>query len=196
MDPLLRPAPAGFVDLAVAGPGLVLDMRYHSASNFTGAPLPGYGAHGAWLRAEVAGALVRAQQALAGQGFDLGVYDAYRPARATRAMVAWAQRAGRDELLRGYISATSRHNRGTAVDVGLWRGGAEVDMGCPFDHFADAAHVHHAAGAFLAARLALRAAMEAEGFKPYDREWWHFERPVEGAEPQDVPYGLQEPDLG
>lgn len=48
------------------------------------------------------------------------VFDAYRPVRATQAMVDWCTRAGREDLLRdGYIASRSRHNLGLAVDLTL-----------------------------------------------------------------------------
>src|SRR5688572_27095691 len=46
--------PEGFVDLAAS---LKLEIRYATAENFTGAPLPGYGAPGAWMLAGAAKAL-------------------------------------------------------------------------------------------------------------------------------------------
>jgi D-alanyl-D-alanine dipeptidase len=56
----------------------------------------------------------------------------YRPARATRAMVQWAERTGRRALLdSGYIARRSRHNLGVAVDLMMvdLETGTEVPMG-------------------------------------------------------------------
>ena len=66
-------------------------MRYRDANNFTGAPLPGYEAGRALLRGEAAAALGRVQGRLRSKGLGLRVFDAYRPVRASEAMVAWAQ---------------------------------------------------------------------------------------------------------
>ena len=49
-DNALRAPPEGFVDLATAVHGIQLAPRYHTPDNFTGAPLQGYGAAGAWQR--------------------------------------------------------------------------------------------------------------------------------------------------
>ena len=51
-----------------------------------------------------------------------------------------------------------------------------VDMGCHFDFFDVAAHPVEdlVSDTAQAMRLYLRAHMVAEGFEPYDKEWWHF----------------------
>jgi D-alanyl-D-alanine dipeptidase len=182
------------VDLARVVPGVLLDVRYSTARNFTAAPLPGYEAPGAWLTEGAATALEVAQRALHPDGVGLVVFDAYRPVRATQAMVAWCHEHGREELLRGYVSATSRHNRGIAIDVGLasLADRAPLDLGCDFDTFTEAAHTANASGAALELRLLLSRRMEEAGFTAYSREWWHFERPDAAAPSWDVPYAFAE----
>ena len=78
-----NPPPAGWVDLQQHIPEIRCDIRYHTANNFTGAPLPGYGVPGAWLREEPADSLATVQKALNEQGLGLLVYDAYRPLRGS-----------------------------------------------------------------------------------------------------------------
>lgn len=172
------------VDLASMAPAPVVDLRYATPNNFTGAPLPGYLANRAFLRREAAAAFARASVLLAAQGYRLEVWDAYRPVRATLAMVRWTQRTRRTDLLRnGYIAERSRHNLGLAVDCTLIsdRTGREVPMGTLFDTFSDSAHTMSASGNVLENRLILRRAMERAGFTPYDAEWWHFALPVPNA---------------
>lgn len=172
------------VDLSGLAPAPLVQLRYATAGNFTGTPLPGYVANRAFLRREAASAFARASVALASQGYRIKVWDAYRPVRATDAMVAWTQRTGRTDLLRdGYIAERSRHNLGLAVDCTLvdMRTGTELQMGTPFDTFSDRAHTMSATGAELANRLVLRRAMALAGFTPYDAEWWHFAVPINGA---------------
>ena len=70
--PTLRPPPPGFVALVDVIPNLRLEIRYHTENNFTGAPVPGYAAPGAWLLVEAAEALARVQASLAPEG--LGLY--------------------------------------------------------------------------------------------------------------------------
>jgi len=198
-DPYRNAPPDGWVDLAGIR-GVVLDVRYHTSANFTGAPIPGYGAAGAWLRAAPAQAIERVQHRLAAQGKALKVYDAYRPLRGTLAMVAWAERTGNVALLDdGYIARRSGHNRGHTVDVSVVDAttGVELDMGTPWDTLTSASHTRAATGDALAHRLLLKEVMEAEGWKAYWKEWWHFTFPAEGDPPaRDVPYGCSEPPEG
>ncbi|MCY1060341.1 M15 family metallopeptidase [Nannocystis sp. SCPEA4] len=191
--PKLRPPPPGFVDLHAALPGACFAVRYATADNFTGAPLPGYDLPGAWLRERPAAALARAQATLAPEGLTFLVYDAYRPARASLAMVEWAGRSGRRRLVDdGYIARRSGHNRGDTVDLTLARSGScePLDMGSPWDHFGPESHFshQHASGAAMTHRRRLRRALQSAGFTPYDKEWWHFTFHDEGAVPLDVPY--------
>ena len=105
------------------------------------------------------------------------VVDAYRPVRATLAMVDWTERVNRPDLLKdGYIASRSRHNLGLAIDLTLIETatGRELEMGTPFDTFSAAAHTANASGTAAANRQILKAAMEREGFVNYDQEWWHF----------------------
>lgn len=195
----LRSPPEGFVDLRDAIPGISLEIRYHTPDNFTGAPVPGYGAPGAWLREEVAQALAAVQQSLAPGGLGLHVYDAYRPARATRAFVAWATRTDQVFLLNnGYIARRSGHNRGDTIDLTLVRleGGAPLDMGTLWDVLDERSHTMRAQGEALANRLVLRDAMRSVGFHPYSKEWWHFSFELPGAKHRDVPYGCFEAEEG
>ncbi len=152
-------------------------MRYATANNFTGAPLPGYFANRAYLRREAAAALARVQRDLRRAGLGLKIFDAYRPVRATLAMVDWTERVNRADLLRdGYIASRSWHNLGLAIDLTLidLATGTELEMGTPFDTFSAAAHTANASGEVAANRQKLKAAMEREGFENYDQEWWHF----------------------
>ena len=164
-------------DVRTLDQSIVVDLRYATANNFTGAPLPGYLANRAFLRREAAAALARVQRDLRPQGLGIKVFDAYRPVRATLAMVDWTQRVNRADLLKdGYIASRSRHNLGLAIDCTLidLATGRELDMGTPFDTFSAAAHTANASGRVALNRQKLKTAMEKEGFVNYDQEWWHF----------------------
>jgi len=164
-------------DLRMLDSNIVVDLRYATTNNFTGAPLPGYLGNRAFLRREAAAALARVQRDLRPQGLGLKIFDAYRPVRATLAMVDWTERVHRPDLLKeGYIASRSRHNLGLAVDLTLIDlvSGRELEMGTPFDTFSPAAHTANAMGQAAANRQRLKAAMEREGFTNYDQEWWHY----------------------
>jgi D-alanyl-D-alanine dipeptidase len=165
------------VNVQSLDPTIVVDLRYATPNNFTGAPLPGYQANRAYLRREAAAALALVQRDLRPRGLALKIFDAYRPVRATLAMVDWTERVHRSDLLRdGYIASRSRHNLGLAIDLTLidLATEQELEMGTPFDTFSAAAHTANASGLAAENRQQLKAAMEAEGFLNYDQEWWHY----------------------
>jgi D-alanyl-D-alanine dipeptidase len=183
---------AGLEDVRTHAPDVRVDLRYATDDNFTGRRLPGYCAADPFLRERAARALGRAEGKLNRDGLGLVVLDAYRPARASRAMVRWARRTGRTHLLNGWIAARSNHNRGAAVDVTLVRlaSGRALSMGTEYDTFSSRSATTAVGGKALRNRLRLKRALEREGFRNYRREWWHFDFPAELAAPRlDVSLG-------
>lgn len=177
-----RAADSILVELKTLDPSFMVEMRYATANNFTGAVLPGYNANRAYMRREPARALAAVQRQLATRGLGLKIFDAYRPVRATEEMVRWTERVNRPDLItNGYIASRSRHNLGVAVDLTLVNlsTGHELEMGTSFDTFSAAAHTVNATGDAAANRQLLKSAMQAGGFAPYSEEWWHFSFPVE-----------------
>jgi len=126
---------AEFVALRDVAPGIVQAMHYATPTNFTGAVVPGYIGGECLVTRPTAEALTKAQADLAPQGYQLVMFDCYRPVQAVAAFAAWAERrdfAGdrakaffapgidADTLFaRGYIAHKSGHSRGGTVDVGL-----------------------------------------------------------------------------
>ena len=190
--PQVNDPPKGFVALGELDDSIRVDMRYASADNFTGAPLPGYFPGTAWLTSDAANALVKVQADLAGDGLGLLVFDAYRPLRATKAMVRWAERTGKTKLLDdGYVARASNHNRGNTLDLTLvdLKTGKELDMGTAWDTFSPDSHYAAAKGEAMDNRKRLRKAMTKHGFEPYEKEWWHFSLVTEPLpRPRDEPY--------
>jgi D-alanyl-D-alanine dipeptidase len=126
--------PDGFAYLKDVAPGIRQDMRYARADNFTGAKVPGYAAGTCILARPVAAALAGVHDDLARDGFGLKVFDCFRPTRAVRAFMAWANgaalpgekayfpRVSRDRIIPfGYVARRSSHSLGTAVDLTLVR---------------------------------------------------------------------------
>ena len=169
----------GLDDLRSHAAELRVDLRYATAENFTGERLPGYCVAEPFQLDPAAAALARAERGLNADGLGLRVLDAYRPARASRAMVRWARRTGREHLLNGWIAARSNHNRGAAVDLTLVRleTGRALSMGTAYDAFSSKSATTAVRGKPLRNRLRLKRAMEAEGFRNYRREWWHYDYP-------------------
>jgi zinc D-Ala-D-Ala dipeptidase len=129
---------------------------------------------------------------LSARGLGLKVFDCYRPQRAVAQFVRWAQRIDdvkrkrefypdedkRELFNKGYISDRSGHSRGSTVDLTLVRraDGGELDMGSPFDFFSPKSWPSDRSVSEEAQqnRALLAAAMRGGGFRPYDKEWWHF----------------------
>jgi D-alanyl-D-alanine dipeptidase len=136
--------PPGFVYLRDIDASIAQDMRYASANNFTGHPLPGYDAPECVLRRDAALALRRVQDDLKAGGLSLKVYDCYRPQRAVNAMAQWA--SGREDgstkrfypalekrtlFAQGWIAFRSRHSAGIAVDLTLMPMGSAAHSADP-----------------------------------------------------------------
>lgn len=124
--------PEGFVYLRDVDPSIEQDIRYAGPRNFTGAPVPGYGAGECVLTREAAEALKRVQEAVGERGLTLKVYDCYRPVRAVSSFVAWAEKPDDPQaketyypnlekraLFPDYIATRSGHSRGATVDLTL-----------------------------------------------------------------------------
>ncbi|MGH2783240.1 MAG: M15 family metallopeptidase, partial [Thermoleophilaceae bacterium] len=185
---------AGLADVHRFAPGILLDIAYATRDNLTGRRLPGYCRPWALMLEPAARDLGRVQRYLHRRGRGLLILDAYRPARATRALVRWAQRSGRGHLVGTYIARRSRHNLGSAVDLTLVRrrDGRRLRMG-RYDALGPGAHTLDAGGRVLRNRLALKAAMERFGFTNYWREWWHYEHRATGTRYLDLPLGCRRP---
>lgn len=186
--PAVAPAetPSDWVDVAVHVPTVVLDLRYATDRNLTGAPL--YPIARCLLRRAVAARLAAAARDLAARGHRLLLWDCYRP--ATLQVELWRRvpdprfvaRPRFDEA--GRPLAGSRHSRGAAVDVSLADpGGAPRPMPTDHDDFTAAAAGTRATGPAARHLADLRAAMTAAGFVTLPSEWWHFDAPDAHAYP-------------
>src|ERR1700723_153395 len=183
--------PASFVDVAAVVPGLVAEMRYAGTHNFVGRRIDGYAAARCLLTRPAAEALAEVARDLAPRGLVIKVFDCYRPARAVANFVRWARdlndTAGKAEFYPnvdkrtlfqdGYISSRSGHSRGSTADLTLAQAdGHELDMGTPFDFFSTKSSLFSGGlgQAAEANRGELAFAMQHNGFRPYERELWHF----------------------
>ena len=126
------------------------------------------------------------------KGYCFKIYDAYRPMSAVNHFLRWAndesdQRTKplyypdlnkSDIISGGYISPTSSHTRGSAIDLTLVcaDSGEELDMGGPFDFFGELSHPDYEkiTAKQKKNRLILREIMVSNGFKSIRTEWWHF----------------------
>ena len=182
----------GFVELSLIVPDILLDIRYYSAYNFVGCRIDGYEMPIALLTREAADALRGVNEKISRDGYGFRVFDAYRPQQAVDHFVRWAKDPddirmkhvfypGVDKSClfeEGFIASQSRHSCGSTVDLTLYsrRTGENVDMGGPFDFFDGISFYDwpHLSEQQKANRCYLREKMTEGGFRPYEREWWHF----------------------
>ncbi len=181
---------AGLVDVHRHAPAIQVELDYLTGNNITGHRLPGYCENWALMHRRAAFSLGQVQRYLRRNGLGLLILDAYRPLRATQALVRWAERHGRGDLVGTYIARRSRHNTGSAVDLTLVRlsDGKRLRMG-GFDELGTGANTYNASGRILRNRLTLKNAMERFGFSSYWREWWHFEHYIRPNRYLDVTLG-------
>lgn len=163
------------VELKNLDASLQLDIRYATDNNFMGMPL--YEEGRAFLQRPAAEALVRVNQALEKYGYGLIAYDAYRPWYVTK--MFWDATPEAQKIFVADPAKGSRHNRGGAVDIGLYsrKTGQSVAMGSGYDEFSLRAYSWYPGGTSVQRerRELLRLLMAGEGFTVYPEEWWHFD---------------------
>lgn len=182
----------GFVSIGRFIPDLILEIRYYSTFNFIGDRIDGYEQPVALLTREAAARLKEVSNDLAGKGYRLKIYDAYRPQKAVDHFMRWAKDPADTRMKaffypdldkpvlipQGYIAERSGHSRGSTVDLTLFdmRTGKDADMGSPFDFFGEASHpdFREITPEQYENRMLLREGMLRRGFRPLAEEWWHF----------------------
>lgn len=172
-------------------PNLKKDIKYATKENVTGQVL--YSSPGVFLRHPAAIALKKIADELALNGIGIVVYDAYRPYSITKKI--WD--VVKDENYAASPKTGSRHNRGCAIDLGLYdlKSGKLLIMPTVFDDFTEKAH--HDYGDIpldiRTNRALLRAVMQKYGFVPLETEWWHYDFAGWQNFPlMDIPFGLMQ----
>ena len=148
------------------------DIKYATNHNFLQQAV--YNCPACYLREQTANALIRANKDFKTRGYQLKIFDCYRPLKVQQKM--W-------DILPGtnYVANPkkgSKHNRGAAVDVTLVDSlGIELDMGTPFDFFGEEAHHTNTnlSDEILNNRKLLKKIMQKHYFKSIYSEWWHYE---------------------
>jgi zinc D-Ala-D-Ala dipeptidase len=177
------------VELIVLDPTIKLDIRYASTHNFIGKAV--YPRARAFLQRPAAEALVAAHRWLRERGYGLLVYDGYRPWSVTK--LFWDIAPDKRAILAD-PAVGSNHNRGCAVDVGLYdlRSGRQVEMPSGYDEITERSFVTYQGGTAKerSHRDLLRTAMERDGyFFVLPEEWWHYDfKDYREYAIQDVPF--------
>lgn len=120
--------------------------------------------------------LHRVQVSLEKRGLGLKVFDGYRPLQVQK--IFWEVCPNPQYV--ADPAEGSVHNRGASVDLTLVDSeGRELVMPTEFDDFSErAAHGYQGGSAEARKnRDLLKGAMMAEGFVPYEGEWWHYDDP-------------------
>ena len=163
--------PGDLVEVHTVIPDVVLDLRYATADNVTGAVM--YPKAVCKLRRAVAVRLAAAATALRAQDRRLLLWDCYRPTSIQKLL--W--KAVPDARYVANPKVGSNHSRGAAVDLGIVdKDGNPVVLPTEFDDLSAAAAPSRAlkGDRGIEAR-ALAAAMKRAGFTPIATEWWHFD---------------------
>jgi len=183
VNPTITPIPKndittkkdGLVELVKLDDTIKLDIRYATKNNFVGREI--YKEARAFLQSPAAYAVVRIHQNLKKQNLGLVIFDGYRPLSATK--LFWEVTPPSKKKFVANPKNGSRHNRGCAVDLGLFdlQTKENLEMPSGYDDFTERAAINYAGGTEQQRknRSILRQAMEADGFKVYSAEWWHYD---------------------
>ena len=125
--------PSGFDKIECYLHDIDLELRYATTDNFMGRVVPGYENPTVVLSTQTLVALQKAQKELKVHGFQIKLYDGYRPQKAVTAFMNWTAAQNdtirkssyypniqKSELFdRGYIARKSGHSRGSTVDISM-----------------------------------------------------------------------------
>ena len=152
---------------------LLIDIRYATSDNFTGAPV--YKAGKCFLHPVAAAHFKKAQTLAATLGLRFKIFDAFRPLEAQQAL--WNHTPDPDFLSEPGVGSTP-HCRGVAIDLTLIdAAGNELDMGTGFDAFTPKSHHGNLEISQEAQqnRFTLLGIMTSAGWDFYRNEWWHYQ---------------------
>ncbi len=180
---------ADLVELTDLDNTIKLDIRYATANNFVGRAV--YSEPRAFLQKPAAEAVLRVHRNLKKQNLGVIIYDGYRPWSVTK--LFWDVTSGNDRNFVADPAKGSKHNRGAAIDLGLYdlRTGEIVAMPSGYDEFSERAFPNYSGGTATARRNRdlLRREMEAQGFAVNKNEWWHFDyKNWEDYQIYDIPF--------
>lgn len=169
---LPEPEAEAFVRLTDHMSGLLVDLKYATEDNFTGQVI--YDFQDVYLRYGTVEKLLLVQSELEGLGYQLKIWDGFRPVAAQFAL--W-EVCPDPTYVANPETGYSSHSRGNTVDLTLTdRYGTELEMPTGFDDFSALADRDYSDCTDAAAENAmlLQQLMEKHGFRGYYGEWWHF----------------------
>jgi|GEM_PF-883568 len=153
-----------------AAPNVLVDLTLADEDNFFGQRM--YDADVALIQYSTGEKLAKAAAIFADDGYQLMLWDAYRPYSVTVDMYKIVD----DTYLTANPSTGSKFNRGAAVDVTLYKGGQMVDM--PTDDrvldINESSRTSNMTDAEKQMMDYLTKVMTSCGFVAYKSQWWHF----------------------
>ena len=171
------PFPSDLVDVTSLDPSIRVDLRYAGDQNVLGEEL--LETKRAFLQRPAAEALVRVHRALAKQGYGLVVRDAFHPWWVSK--LVWE---ATPPEVRGFLADPldgSGYNRGTTVDVGLYRLADRriVDLPSLYGEMSVHTYTDFPGGTSEQRwyRDLLLQAMEADDFWSVRSQWWRYDVP-------------------
>ena len=152
---------------------VLLDIKYATRDNFTGAPV--YSRPACYLHQEAEKLFSRAIDLARLQGWRFLIFDAFRPSEAQFKL--WDHTPDPDFL--ADPNRGSPHSRGVAIDLTLveFDTGQPLEMGTGFDAFTPLSHHGNTEVSPQAQenRYRLLGLMTAAGWDCYLKEWWHYQ---------------------
>ena len=149
------------------------NIKYATTDNFTHKIV--YDTAAMFLSLDAHASLLKVIDFLKAYNVGLIIYDAYRPYRYT--VKFWD--LIHDDRYVADPQKGSRHNRGCAVDVGLYdlKTGKSLDMPTAYDDFSEKAAANSKDRTKLQSKNVelLQQAMTCNGFQLFATEWWHFD---------------------
>ncbi len=150
----------------------IIHLRYGTKNNVTNEVI--YQNPVLYLHEEAAEKMIVAADYARRAGYQVKVWDAYRPPEGQQAL--WD--ACPDATFVTPPEKGSPHSRGIAVDLTLCDlEGEELDMGTDFDDFRELAyHTHRFKDPIIHRnRQMLAGIMALAGWDNYLNEWWHYQ---------------------
>ena len=150
-----------------------LEIAYATSNNFTGVPV--YKNAYCFLHIEAEEKLKKAVQLATPMGYQIKVFDGFRPHAAQE--IFWDHTPDATFIMPP--EKGSVHTRGIAIDLTLIdaKTKQELDMGTEFDHFTAKAF-HCSQDISIEAqrnRKILLGIMIAAGWDYFENEWWHYQ---------------------
>lgn len=133
--------PAGFIYVHDVIPDVQVSLRYGTDENFVGCRVDGYYSNVSIMTEAAAVALKQAQELVKENGYELVIYDSYRPQKSVNHFIRWSEDPNDPQVKKehyyprvdkenafnlGYIARRSGHTRGSTIDLTIIEKGKRV----------------------------------------------------------------------